>query len=104
MRAIMNPPKPPCAPGKWVAKLVQCPAEGEEAEAGDDGDEHAFEPGEDELEASGLAHAEVVEPGDEPGGGDGEDLGPLDGEGDVEGGAVEPAQAGKMAGCGRGRW
>ena len=44
---------------------------------------------------AGLAHAEVVESGDEPGGDDGEDLRPCDGEGDVEGRAVEPAQSGE---------
>ena len=65
-----------CAPGKNVWKLQHAARRRREAEAGDDQDERAFEPGEDELEVAGFADAEIVEPGDDPSGGDGEDLRP----------------------------
>ena len=41
---------------------------------------NAFENGEDELKVAGFFDAEIVESGHEPGDGDGEDLGPEQGQ------------------------
>ena len=46
----------------------------DEAEAGDHQNQNHLEPGEEELEVTGFLDAQVVEPGDQPGDGDGEDL------------------------------
>ena len=45
-----------------------------EADDGDADDEDDLEPGERGLHVGGFARADDVEPGDEPGGGDGRDL------------------------------
>src|SRR5579883_539779 len=48
-----------------------------EAKDGDDDDQHALEPGKDELEVSGFLDAEVVEAGNKPCCGNGEKLRPV---------------------------
>ena len=92
----MNPLKPPCAPAKLVWKLCHATMRTGEAEAGDDDDQHHFEPGEEELEVSRFLDAEVVEPGDEPAGEDGEDLRPGDQEWSLQTTPSSQAKAAKI--------
>ena len=54
-----------------------------------------FEDGEDELKVAGLLDAEVVQPGDEPGDGDGEDLRPEQGNRAADGLRSEPVEGRK---------
>ena len=65
-----------------------------ETEGGDDDDQQDFEPGEGGLHVGGVAGADDVEAGDDPGGGDGEDLRPQQVS---EGGLREEAEDGEGA-------
>ena len=72
----MNPPKPPVACGREVAKLAHDPDADAKQRRGDDQDQDRFENGEDKLEVAGLLDAEIIQAGHEPGDADGKDLRP----------------------------
>jgi len=76
-----------------VAEGSRC---GCEAESGDDKDEDDFEGGEDKLKIGGFLDAEIVEAGDKPSDGDGEDLRPDEWNGPRDG-CTEPVKCGKEA-------
>ena len=67
------------------------------AKAGDDQNQNHFEPGEEELEIPRFLDAQVVEPGDKPGGKDGEDLRPGDQNRSTEHDPIEPCEGGEDA-------
>ena len=79
-----------------------------EAEACDDDDQRAFEPGQNQLHVGGVACAENIEAGDEPGHREGEDLSPekmckgrlIEGAEDREG--CQYARQSRRDGCERG--
>ena len=68
-----------------------------EAEASDDKNQNHFEPGEEELEVTRLLDAQVVEPGDQPRGKDGEDLRPGDQNRSPQHDSIEPGEGGEDA-------
>ena len=80
---------------KAGGEIAPVAAEGTEADNDDGEDEDDLQPGEDELEVACFADAEIVEAGDEPRGGDGEELRPVDDEGDAQGGRIEPVERGE---------
>ncbi len=76
-----------------------------EAEAADHHDQYHLEPGEEELEVTGLLDAQVIEPGDQPGDGDGEELCPGDEQRSPQHHSIEPRQRLRTRpSCGPGRW